>query len=79
MNDYTSLLKNWLIENNGFINYRSLEREINCPRGIIQKWVEYDMKIPEKWINPLYSLIENITKVQKTDDINKEMVGKINS
>ena len=63
MKDYTSLLKNWLMENNRFINYRSLEREINCPRGIIQKWVKYDMKIPEKWIDPIYGLIIKITKV----------------
>ncbi len=62
MNDISLIVKNWLIENKNFINYRSLEREINCPRGIIQKWVVYDFDIPEKWINPLYYLIRNIIK-----------------
>jgi hypothetical protein len=61
MNDITPMVKSWLIENKNFINYRSLEREINCAKGIIQKWVIYDFDIPEKWINPLHHLIKNIT------------------
>ncbi len=61
MNDISVMVKKWLSENEKFINYRSLEREINSPRGIIQKWVKYDFKIPQKWINKLYPLIKKIT------------------
>ncbi|WP_298541897.1 hypothetical protein [uncultured Aquimarina sp.] len=49
------------MENERFFNYRSLEREIKSPKGIIQKWVKYDFKIPQKWINELYHLINKIT------------------
>ncbi len=44
------MVKKWLTENERFLNYRSLEREIKSPRGIIQKWV-----------NELYYLIKKIT------------------
>lgn len=55
------MVRKWLIDNEKFINYRSLEREINAPRGIIQKWIKYDFKMPEKWIDKLHPLIKRIT------------------
>jgi len=60
MNDTRAMIKDWLMENKNFINYRSLERNIDCPRGALQKWVTYDVEIAEEWIDPLYRLINKI-------------------
>ncbi len=54
------MTEKWLLANYRFMNLRALERAIKCPRGILQKYVMYDIKIPEKWIDPLYILIKKI-------------------
>jgi len=63
MNEISLKVKKWLIENERFINSRSLEREIGCSRGLLRKWIKNDYTIPQKWINKLYPIIEKITEV----------------
>ncbi len=54
-------VEKWLVKNHKYINITALEKEISAPKGLVQKFVKYDKKINDKWINPLYSIIKRFT------------------
>ncbi|WP_103865671.1 hypothetical protein [Aquimarina sp. I32.4] len=51
-------VEKWLINNQKYINITALEKEISAPKGLIQKFIKYDKKIHDKWIDPLYGVIK---------------------
>lgn len=54
-------VENWLIRNQNFINITAIEKEVSAPKGLLQKFIKYDKKINDKWINPLYTVIKTFT------------------
>ncbi|GAA4277639.1 hypothetical protein [Aquimarina mytili] len=54
-------VEKWLINNHKYINITAIEKEISAPKGLVQKFVKYDKKINDKWINPLYYVIKRFT------------------
>lgn len=54
-------VEKWLIANQKYINITAIEKEISAPKGLIQKFVKYDKKINDKWIDPLSSVIKRFT------------------
>ncbi|MDY8134244.1 hypothetical protein [Aquimarina sp. 2201CG5-10] len=54
-------LERWLIENQRFINITGIEKEISAPKGLLQKFIKYDKKINDKWIDPLHTVVKEIT------------------
>ncbi|MDH7444602.1 hypothetical protein [Aquimarina sp. 2201CG14-23] len=53
-------VEKWLINNQKFINITGIEKEISAPKGLVQKFIKYDKKINDKWINPLHGVIKGI-------------------
>ncbi len=56
-------VEKWLINNQRFINITGIEKEISAPKGLVQKYIKYDKKINDKWINPLHGIIKKITSL----------------
>ena len=54
-------VERWLMNNQRFINITGIEKEISAPKGLIQKYIKYDKKINDKWIDPIHGVIKNIT------------------
>ncbi len=54
-------VEKWLVSNHRYINITAIEKEISAPKGLVQKFVKYDKKIHDKWIEPLYSVIKTFT------------------
>ncbi|WP_103071916.1 hypothetical protein [Aquimarina sediminis] len=54
-------VEKWLVNNQRYINITAIEKEISAPKGLIQKFVKYDKKINDKWIDPLYNVIKRFT------------------
>jgi len=54
-------VERWLIKNHRYINITAIEKEISAPKGLVQKFVKYDKKINDKWIEPLFSVIKTFT------------------
>jgi len=54
-------VERWLIKNQQFINITAIEKEISAPKGLVQKFVKYDKKINDKWIDSLYLIIKKFT------------------
>ncbi len=54
-------VERWLINNQKYINITAIEKEISAPKGLVQKFVKYDKKINDKWIDPLYVVIKQFT------------------
>lgn len=54
-------VEKWLISNQRFINITGIEKEISAPKGLVQKFIKYDKKINDKWIDPLHGVIKKIT------------------
>ncbi|TSE06449.1 MULTISPECIES: hypothetical protein [Aquimarina] len=54
-------VEKWLLNNQRYINITAIEKEISAPKGLVQKFVKYDKKINDKWIEPLYSVIKRFT------------------
>lgn len=55
----------WLNKNYEYLNIRSIEREISCKKGTLQKLIKYDrkvnemtLKVLENWQNDLLAPIE---------------------
>ncbi|WP_299257542.1 hypothetical protein [uncultured Aquimarina sp.] len=53
-------VEKWLISNQDFINITGIEKEISAPKGLVQKFIKYDKKINDKWINPLHEVLKRI-------------------
>jgi len=53
-------VEKWLINNQKFINITGIEKEISAPKGLVQKFIKYDKKINDKWINPLHEVLKRI-------------------
>ncbi|WP_378177507.1 hypothetical protein [Aquimarina sp. SS2-1] len=53
-------VEKWLISNQKFINITGIEKEISAPKGLVQKFIKYDKKINDKWINPLHDVLKRI-------------------
>ncbi|AXT53123.1 hypothetical protein D1818_20690 [Aquimarina sp. BL5] len=53
-------VEKWLINNQNFINITGIEKEISAPKGLVQKFIKYDKKINDKWINPLHEVLKRI-------------------
>ena len=53
-------VEKWLINNQNFINITGIEKEISAPKGLVQKFIKYDKKINDKWINPLHGVLKRI-------------------
>ncbi|WP_299213528.1 hypothetical protein [uncultured Aquimarina sp.] len=53
-------VEKWLISNQNFINITGIEKEISAPKGLVQKFIKYDKKINDKWINPLHEVLKRI-------------------
>ncbi|MHA7058382.1 hypothetical protein ACWGOQ_0014255 [Aquimarina sp. M1] len=53
-------VEKWLISNQKFINITGIEKEISAPKGLVQKFIKYDKKINDKWINPLHEVLKRI-------------------
>ncbi|RZT00100.1 hypothetical protein [Aquimarina brevivitae] len=51
-------VERWLLKNQKFINITAIEKEIDAPKGLIQKFIKYDKKIKDKWIDPIYAVIQ---------------------
>ncbi|WP_109299329.1 hypothetical protein [Aquimarina sp. AU474] len=54
-------VEKWLINNHRYINITAIEKEISAPKGLVQKFVKYDKKINDKWIDPLFNVIKRFT------------------
>ena len=54
-------VERWLIKNQKYINITAIEKEISAPKGLVQKFIKYDKKINDKWIDPLYLVIKRFT------------------
>ncbi len=54
-------VENWLIKNHRYINITAIEKEISAPKGLVQKFVKYDKKINDDWIDQLYGVIKSFT------------------
>ncbi|MBP2830818.1 hypothetical protein J8281_01345 [Aquimarina sp. U1-2] len=54
-------VEKWLLKNQKYINITAIEKEISAPKGLVQKFVKYDKKIHDKWIEPLYGVIKRFT------------------
>ncbi|WP_025742336.1 hypothetical protein [Aquimarina pacifica] len=54
-------VEKWLLNNQKYINITAIEKEISAPKGLVQKFVKYDKKINDKWIEPLYMVIKEFT------------------
>ncbi|GAA4271106.1 hypothetical protein U6A24_04335 [Aquimarina gracilis] len=54
-------VEKWLLKNQRYINITAIEKEISAPKGLIQKFVKYDKKINDKWIDPLFMVIKGFT------------------
>ncbi len=54
-------VEKWLINNHRYINITAIEKEIAAPKGLVQKFVKYDKKINDKWIEPLFGVIKRFT------------------
>lgn len=54
-------VEKWLISNKRFINITGIEKDISAPKGLIQKYIKYDKKINDKWIEPIHGVIKKIT------------------
>ncbi len=54
-------VEKWLITNSKYINITAIEKEMSAPKGLIQKFVKYDKKINDKWIDPLHDIIKKFT------------------
>ncbi len=54
-------VEKWLISNQKFINITGIEKEISAPKGLVQKFIKYDKKINDKWIDPLHEVLKRIT------------------
>lgn len=55
-------VEKWLNENNHFINITSIEKSLELPKGLIQKFVKYRVNIKDKHIDGLHCFISLITK-----------------
>jgi len=53
-------VEKWLIKNQNFINITGIEKEISAPKGLVQKFIKYDKRINDKWINPLHDVLKSI-------------------
>ncbi len=51
-------IEQWLADRHRFINLTALEKSISAPKGLIQKFVKYDTRIADKWIDPIYSVLK---------------------
>ncbi len=56
-------VEKWLLNNQRFINITGIEKEISAPKGLVQKFIKYDKKINDKWINPLHDVVKKITSL----------------
>ena len=54
-------VERWLLNNQKYINITAIEKEISAPKGLVQKYIKYNKKINDKWIDPLYSVIKQFT------------------
>ncbi len=54
-------VEKWLHKNHKYINLTALEKEISAPKGLVQKFVKYDKKINDKWMDQLYGVIKRFT------------------
>ena len=54
-------VEKWLLNNHRYINITAIEKEISAPKGLVQKFVKYDKKINDKWIDPLFVVIKRFT------------------
>ncbi|GAA0725411.1 hypothetical protein [Aquimarina litoralis] len=54
-------VEKWLISNQKFINITGIEKEISAPKGLVQKFIKYDKKINDKWIEPLHGVLKKIS------------------
>lgn len=54
-------VEKWLINNQKFINITGIEKEISAPKGLVQKFIKYDKKINDKWIEPLHGVLKKIS------------------
>ncbi|MBW1296819.1 hypothetical protein [Aquimarina litoralis] len=54
-------VEKWLISNQKFINITGIEKEISAPKGLVQKFIKYDKKINDKWIEPLHGVLKRIS------------------
>ncbi|MBQ4820485.1 hypothetical protein [Aquimarina sp. MMG016] len=54
-------VERWLLKNQKFINITGIEKEITAPKGLVQKFIKYDKKINDKWIDPLHTVIKEIS------------------
>ncbi|MCK8521847.1 hypothetical protein M0D21_09735 [Aquimarina sp. D1M17] len=54
-------VEKWLLNNHRYINITAIEKEISAPKGLVQKFVKYDKKINDKWIDPLSGIIKRFT------------------
>lgn len=54
-------VENWLKSRSEFINITGIEKSLNSPKGLVQKFIKYDRKIHDKYIESLYDRIKMIT------------------
>ncbi|GAA4112008.1 hypothetical protein GCM10022393_10150 [Aquimarina addita] len=54
-------VEKWLMNNKAFINITGIEKHISAPKGLVQKFIKYDKKINDKWIEPLHGVIKEIS------------------
>ena len=57
-------VEGWLLKNHTLINFTAIEKQIDAPKGLVQKFVKYNKKINDKWIEPLYIVIRDIASLR---------------
>ncbi len=58
---YRKRVEKWLVNNAQFINMSGLEREIKAPKGLVQKFLKYDVPIKDEWIISLHNVLKHLT------------------
>ena len=54
-------VERWLLTNKDFINMTGIEKEIGAPKGLIQKFIKYNVKIKDHWICTIHQKLEEIS------------------
>ncbi len=58
-------VEKWLIANQDMLNVNAIERKLGLPKGLIQKFLKYDTKIHDKWINSVHDFLKELRSFQK--------------
>ena len=54
-------VERWLLRNKDYINMTGIEKDIGAPKGLIQKFIKYGVKIKDPWVCVIHQKLEEIS------------------